>query len=414
MVIQLEGKAEKKALGLLLWLRPAVVYGIACIPMVPALMINVDVASGRGAAWTCFAVIAIIMGATFVEAARRGIERRRWGLALAFTVAAVLAIGNNVQNALVTAANGSDRLQSGRKGAVDNAKNRDWRLADLKRRRAEQAKTAGEKTPGQISAEIEEAKAKDARRWQATEECNPLQIKSGTSREFCKGLGDLKAQLEAANRRDDLDRQIDALNTKVEDAGAPSTKEDPYADSVVEFLGLSGIKADVKIVSASRDWYSSGYLEVMASLGPAAILFMFLPKARRREDKPVVPAEQPADSPVVALPPPIELKAVETPATMRENFFVSCTWSADGADVQSATMYKAYTRWCRERGADDLIMTPQAFGRHDDCPYRKERRGGTVYYFNCAVTEALIDKKPEPSARARPKAKPKLVVNNVA
>src|SRR5262249_9782126 len=156
-------------------------------------------------------------------------------------------------------------------------------------------------------------------------------------------LGDLKAQLEAANRRDDLDRQIDALNTKVEDAGAPSAKEDPYADSVVEFLGLSGIKADVKIVSASRDWYSSGYLEVMASLGPAAILVMFLQRAGRREDKPVVPAEQSAERPLAALPPPIELKAVETPATMRENFFVSCTWSADGADVQSATMYKAYT-----------------------------------------------------------------------
>jgi hypothetical protein len=125
-----------------------------------------------------------------------------------------------------------------------------------------------------------------------------------------------------------------------------------------------------------------------------------MPKPRRRVDEPAEPTETAQATPLAALLPPIELKAVETPATLRDKFFTSCTWSADGEDVQASTMSKAYGRWCRERGADNMIMSQQAFGRHDDCPYRKDRCGGTVYYFDCAVTEGLIDKKSEQSARS--------------
>jgi hypothetical protein len=97
--------------------------------------------------------------------------------------------------------------------------------------------------------------------------------------------------------------------------------------------------------------------------------------ARRGEED-----DQP-DTEVVPVAAPIPLK--ETPESVRQRFFDTVVIPADGR-VLGSKMYAACMRWRADHGHES--MTPHAFRLN--APWEKIKKGGNVWYLNCAIAEA--------------------------
>jgi hypothetical protein len=82
------------------------------------------------------------------------------------------------------------------------------RRNELSQGRKEQVAIAGNTTPESIQAQIQAAIAADAKRWQASDKCNPDAISQPMTRAFCEGIHQLEAKKAAAIKRDEIDRQL--------------------------------------------------------------------------------------------------------------------------------------------------------------------------------------------------------------
>jgi hypothetical protein len=140
--------------------------------------------------------------------------------------------------------------------------------------RKEQVAIAGNTTPESIQAQIQAAIAADAKRWQASDKCNPDAISQPMTRVFCEGIHQLEAKKAAAIKRDEIDRQLAELDAK--DIEAPPAAVDSYVANMGRFLGLLGYTVDNKakeLLAASRDWLKGVGVELLAAFGPGRPAF---------------------------------------------------------------------------------------------------------------------------------------------
>ena len=232
------------------------------------------------------------------------------------------------------------------------------RLSQLSQRRKIVADVAGEDAVAGIEAEIGAAKASGASSWRATDGCNVEKITAGASRKFCAGIGALEARRAAAVKRDELDKEIGALNGK-EPSGPVPSSDDPQAESLSEFLQTVGYQVSLKRIAAALSWGTGIGVEVMAATFPAGILSILSKIGRPKAPLPLKKEAQArrwwyrrkkAGE--------IETASVEVPVAATEGdveigaFYARRVEAATGKYVASSKLFEAWKAHCEGRGIE--------------------------------------------------------------
>lgn len=335
-----------------------VAYTVAACAMIPAIVVNVDASGSAGAGWTAYAAGSIILAAGAIEAAR--LVGRFWA-GLALWLFAAFAIIQNVNNAMENAAHKSDHRSDHRRGAIIAAENASSQRSQWSQGRKEQAEIAGEAAVASIEADIQRTIAKDAKRWTATSECDPLKTTAKDSMAFCSEIAELKRKLGAAKKRDELDARIVALDASQVAAGRAPTSADPYVDNVAAILEAFGVKLTKDgrdRIGATRNLMKSLGLELMATFGPTIILIIFEKAGTPRRE-----IEIPSEKPKATAPAPHNetqkeaapsVAAQEPQALAAEDpihaFVAARIDRHEGATMPAGEPWRLWLEYCTEKG----------------------------------------------------------------
>lgn len=371
---------------------------VALVWLVPALMVNVDWSGNTPLSWNLAAAGSILCAALFIEGARLA---RSWTLSPTFLVAAIFLVLVNVQVAFEHAAHRSDDRSDHRKSAIIAAKKASSQRSQWSQGRTEAAIIAGERSPGSYEADIQAKILRDARRWQATHECDPLHTTAKDSMAFCAAIKELRSKKEAAERRDELDAKIADLDAKT-DGAEVVTSVDPFSDGFASFMMMFGVKLsdDVKhAISVNKDVMRSVALELIAALGPSAWLLMVnalasgqpqapapAPAAGRPAGPATRPERQSEPKPAASVagppmdPPPVP---VEDPF---HAFVAEKLEDANGVTTKANTPWAAWQDWCRENGHP--IGSQKAFGSKMKTRFAHDQNNNRPVYLNVRVKPA--------------------------
>jgi hypothetical protein len=321
-------------------------------PMVPAIRVNLDSAASQRTAWTVFAVSSVIFAAVCIGNAFevRGVAKKAL-----FALLGAFFLALNVLNALGNAAGHSEDRREHASSQIQ----RSQRLSDARTRssqaREDQIKVAGTATPESIEGEIQAAKAKDAKRWNATEGCKVEKITAGPTRDFCADIAKLEAKLSAAKKRDELDAKIAELDRT--DTGAAPESTDPFAANIAHMIALLGYQVDdggKTLIASIRDWGKALGVELMAGFGPAGLLLMLArigshskqaPEPRKlavKRQKEASGKEEDAPKMVTVIPSNADAEI--------DGFIAACLEFVQGEFIAASPLFKAWGDYCPGHG----------------------------------------------------------------
>jgi hypothetical protein len=208
-------------------------------------------------------------------------------------LAAVLLI-QNTTTAIGNSAGYNDR-QRDRSAAQSHRQERlEKRRAELWEARKAELATAGNASVEEYEADIEGAKASNAKLWERSGGCLPEYIRGYEDRQaFCRSLAELEKKIAAAKARDEKDAQLAALEARDIDAERPAIES--YVANMSRFLALFGITPDREVIASSRDWLRGIVIELLAMFGPEVTLLLIGMLALRPE--PALVAQQKPDAP---------------------------------------------------------------------------------------------------------------------
>lgn len=279
-------------------------YVLAPLPMVPAILINVEHAAAKGSAWTAMALGAVIGAAVSSHIAGLYLGRGQRGHAALAYVSVLVLVAYSLSNALGNASMSRDAARDTKSREMTAAATRASQASQWSQARAEHVKVAGETSVATIKAELEALIAKEARRWQSTEECTPEKITAGPSRELCAAVAGLRAKIAAAEARDELDIKLSAVQTEIAERGTGPQTTDSYADNIVTLLQmLFGIVPTDRLrdaVTAATVLLSAIAVEILGAFVPGFILSIGFRGGSER--KPAAPRPAGRTATVTALP----------------------------------------------------------------------------------------------------------------
>ncbi len=386
--------------------------GICILPIFPAVRVNLDGAAGQGEAWTIFAIGSVMAGAVFIELCLEGRGLARSAL---FALLAVFFVSLNVLNAIGNAASHSDVSRDVASSQIEKKGRIVARRSELSQGRKEQAAIAGAATPESVEAEIQAAKAADAKRWNATDGCDLAKITAGPTRQFCSGLAELEKKRAAAVRRDQIDADLAKIDAQ--DVEAPPSAVDSYVANLARFLGMLGYTVNdqaKELIAASRDWLKGIGVELLAAFGPAALLALLsrpslpvgqAPQAAPQAHRKPVEATKAKPLPIVA--PIVASACAATPETVATSqnddpamtaFIGRRLETVQGEFIAATALYSAWKADCVAHGVEP--GSQKAFSQRVQKRIGYDRNSGRPKY--CHV-------------RLRPKAEhawPRLAVVN--
>lgn len=327
----------------------------------------------------------IIFSAGFLTAS--GFAQGRWRKA-GLTVSGLFLI---LVNAVLAFSNGSERSDDQsdhRRAATVVAQNQSSQRSQWSQGRTEAATIAGEKAVAAYEAEVQQAIARDARRWQATVQCNPLKI-TLLSRKFCAEIAGLHEKLAAARRRDALDAKIEDLDHPKTDArqqgGHPSDqpKQAEVAHAAVysfgsAILALADIRRSsgtpeekARSLTAWRHLLRALMLELIAGMGPMGWIMMISGLAELaggRPGAPLVPRpEKVARGEPKAVPatPQVSAATVPEPDVPLDDpfhrFRAERLEDYSGTSLPAGRPWAMWQEWCAENRI--ASGTQKAFGK---------------------------------------------------
>jgi hypothetical protein len=254
-------------------------FGLAALPLYPAIKINLDAAQGQGETWVAVGIAFVIFGALCIEHSLHALRGRQAVTALLWSVLGVGFLALNGMNAIANLASHTDHSRDENRAKMQTAADISTQRTELtERRRAQAALAGGEASPESLEAEIKAAKASNSKLWQASFSCDPAWITRDETRKFCGKLGDLEAKKAAATKRDQIDAQLAKLTEKAEVKGEAPSTVDSFADAMADGLSAFGYEVNDKTKLAIvrvRDWSKAIGVEVLAAFGPAALLGLF-------------------------------------------------------------------------------------------------------------------------------------------
>ena len=241
------------------------------VPIGVVAKINLDASVHLSTGWAAAGAVMAALGAGSVYLALHGNSAKTRTL---FAVLGVVFLIGNFSNALGNIAEQSDASRDTKTAAKETVATLREQVSQVSQDRKAVAAVAGSATPAAIEAEIAAAKAADAPRWKATEQCNPDKITAGPSRTFCANLAQLEAKKAAATRRDQLDARKQQLEEELQGKPAPDSV-DSFVDAVAEPIALAGYHVDAKqrrLIGVLRNWLRAFILEVLGEFGPSILL----------------------------------------------------------------------------------------------------------------------------------------------
>jgi hypothetical protein len=143
---------------------------ICVLPIIPAVRVNLEGAAGQGMAWTTFAIGSVLAGAVFMELALEGRGVLRSAL---FGLLAAFFVSLNVLNAIGNAASQSDLSRDVASSQAEKVRRLAEKRSQMVAARVEMVAIAGNATPESLEAEAKALKAKEARLWGASFQCDP-------------------------------------------------------------------------------------------------------------------------------------------------------------------------------------------------------------------------------------------------
>jgi hypothetical protein len=360
-------------------------FGLAIIPLAPAIKINLDAAAGQGETWAVVGIGFVVFGALAIE---NSLHAVRWRQGITATLWGVLGAGFlalNAMNAIANLATHTDHSRDENRAKMQTAADISTQRAELTERRREHVKLAGEATPESIEAEIKAAQAANSKLWQASQNCNPNWITRDVTKAFCKSVADLEAKKAAATKRDQMDVSLAKLDEKAETKGEAPSTVDSFADAMADGLSAFGYQIDEKAKLAivrARDWSKAIGVEVLAAFGPAALLGLFL-RGNAPLPMPKPLPERKSEARPAARPAPVVMSEAAPALDPIEDFISRRIEKCDGAAVSADQMRALWEADCKAHGVDR--KTPQLVGRRLSKLLEYDRNNGRPRYMNVKV-----------------------------
>jgi hypothetical protein len=355
-------------------LRLTVVCALAGVCAVPAIMVNLDWKSPGALPWNIASAGMTLAAAVLVEAALT-VPAKLTKILFGLVAAGLVAVNVNVALGNLSA-HATDTSDGRKAKMVANIANDAARSRALSVRR-EAATVAGERSADSWQADIQAAIAKDATRWQATNECDPLKITAGQSKTYCAAIADLQSKLAAAKRRDEADAKLTKLDS-VAGGDVPSTA-DPYTDTVEAIYGAKLSDDAKRAIVARSNAVRALMLEVGAAVVPSAILalFSFFAAAGQAplQPKPQRVAAQPVAAPAAIVEHPIHA------------FIAAHLEDANGSVIRAGDAWQLWQQWCGEKGIE--TGSQKAFGLKLQSRFAYDRNNGRPQYLNVRAKSTL-------------------------
>jgi hypothetical protein len=327
-----------------------IALSMAALCLLPALLVNVDWSPSTPLAWKVAPAALILGSALFIQAAYHA---RSFTLSSFFATFALLLMTCNVLSAFNNATHRTGDRSDHRRGLIEAAHQAEQQRSQQSHARAEAVKLAGETPVAAIQADIEQAISANARRWQATGECDPLKTTAAASMTFCARLAALRKQLGAAVQRDRIDAQLAHLPPSTE-LTAPPASADPYSENLAGFLGAFGVRmsdSGKQLISTQRDILLALCLELLATFGPTAALLIFSGKevpADRLRAKAVTRPTAVADIEDIGICANLKEGDIE-PFDPYEGFISSRFEPFEGASIRAGEAWELWLQWCSEQ-----------------------------------------------------------------
>lgn len=314
---------------------------LAPLPLIPAIVINIDWSGKTPLGWVLAAIAGIIIAAVFFEASRK-VE---WHTVMPLVAAAFVGMYVNMSVAMKAASVASEDDRNAREIRILAANKASSQSSPSSQRRVALVAIAGETPSATYGSQIQEAINRDIRKWESTTHCTDVTAKAlGT---YCAEIDALKGRKSAAEEREKIDAEAASI------VEAPPS-EDPFADDSSAFASGFGIEVNKEKVTPHLNGMRAIWLEVIAALGPMAILAL-LDKAESQtqlpnpdqEPKPIetIPAEPALD--------PAALRKLEEKAELQRHHDI---FVADNLEMHSGSIMKTGDAWklwkafCAARG----------------------------------------------------------------
>lgn len=329
-------------------------YAAAFSAMIPAIIINIDSASHQGAAWTAFGIGSVIMAAAFVAvAARRFSEHRRIEAAFS-ALLALLFVAMNVTNALTNVAALSDDGRTKHRTQNAAVTRLSSQLSRITAARSQNAAIAAETPSAAYRQQIEGVKAASSARWQSTDGCAPEKITQGISRALCSSIADLSVKAAASEERERQDREIADLSRRIETSGGVQVSATPFVDRIVSLMAAAGVtvgEGSQSIIANLPDVFRAVMAEIMAALGPSAILTLFgLDRLAEKSSQKMVanPRKPQQESPQMPAARPETILA-DDPI---HGFIATHLERREGSIMPTGEVWDLWVAHCRSRGIE--------------------------------------------------------------
>jgi hypothetical protein len=366
------------------------IVGVLVAPLWVGPALNYNLAWGvDGMAWENVVATILVLAGAASFAALHFVQD--WSSRLLAIALGIGLIFNNSWNALETIASAADHRIDGRKAEIVRF-NAQWSARSGWSTSVDAAKAiVGDKSVGALEGELQLYLSQNARKWQATRECDPMEITR--SRDFCAEVARLRSLIETAKDRDEKAgwiREHDAAN---KDTVAP-TNVDPMATTVSSMLATFGVTPTAAGLEGIRHWRSFNktvVLEAMAAVLP--FLWMKIIEglvvivraaqrlnasiATRRAGRRQREVHDVADHEAQAGEQPKPKTLIFTPEF--ERFCADGLETGDPTWVFQATpAYQHWRAWCHTHGAKPCSQ--KRFGQMMRNRFTKDRNNGYPRY----------------------------------
>lgn len=335
---------------------------LALVWVFPALYYNLDYRDGVLTGHNIVQTMMILGAALLIEASR---HCERWAQSVAMVVMALVITFANSQVAFETISTTYEGRYEGRKHIVDQASQRASQGVAWSQSLAAAKTTVGDVPLGKLKSDLQLYLSSNARRWQATLQCNPDEIQ--TSKAFCAEVARLQGLVETGTKRDELQAKLESLSEESAKTAVPVAL-DAYAEGVANFLGAFGavFSEDQKraLSSVKNVLRTVGY-EGLATFGPMAHLILVdllfaagaavasaattLSENMRKKSRNVDISPGHAQPATTSTEPKPATLAADDPFHLWRG---DCIEDASGEAVRSKDIIDSWKDWCARRSAD--------------------------------------------------------------
>lgn len=258
---------------------------VVLLCITPSVWINVraqlDLGSGYDmvAAVVGFAVLAPILTLNAYTSARD----RQVGLTMVWASVAIVFVCLNTVLALGGYSAIRDKVADARAASMRHTDEKGERLAEARQRIAALSPTSGSASPDMLASNVAALEAD--RLYLRSTQCH--QVTKGDSENFCQRLAAERGRLAAAVEIRRIETEIDRNGWSISTGMERPSAADPQIENLTAItVAIFGVRYDQRLMASMLSVFLALMTEILADIGPVAILFAWSRMGRRREPNP--------------------------------------------------------------------------------------------------------------------------------